>query len=306
MRRDVAKVLDTAKADVVRLVKDKAGHLIAKPSDVRAVFNEKAFAEALAKALRPTMTGTAELVANETKRTLGHLNPSKAEPAFLDDVVSFVLRRGGERVVEMTNTTRDAITSAIKDVVSAGAQQGLGPSEIADRLTDTVGSLSTWSPERAETIARTESMFAYNDAAITSYREYGVDRVEAIDGDEDSECANRNGQTFTLDEALGIADHPNGTLDWLPVIKAVLEPEPESEMVLAVKALTEVAMRPHPQPIVNVYPADVNVTTPDVHVTSPDIHVHPAAVNVTVPPAKPTTKRVERDDDGRITGITED
>jgi hypothetical protein len=61
-------------------------------------------------------------------------------------------------------------------------------------------------------------MFAYNDAALGSYREYGVDRVEAIDGDEDTECADRNGRTYPLEEALGITDHPNGTLDWVPVV----------------------------------------------------------------------------------------
>jgi hypothetical protein len=41
--------------------------------------------------------------------------------------------------------------------------------------------------------------------------------VTAIDGDEDDECASRDGQTYDLAEALDISDHPNGTLDWVPV-----------------------------------------------------------------------------------------
>ena len=57
-----------------------------------------------------------------------------------------------------------------------------------------------------------------NEAALESYREYGVERVVAIDGDEDAECAARNGQEFDLDEAMDIEDHPNGTLDWVPVV----------------------------------------------------------------------------------------
>ena len=216
--RDVAKVLRAQRDEVVRLVGEKASHLAKKPGDVRAFWNEDKWNAALARAIEPHLSGTAETVATETKRVLGHLNPSKAEPSFLEDVVRFVLSRGGERVVEMNRTARDAITAAIRDVVSQGAQEGLGPADIADRLTDRVGSLPVWDEARAETIARTETMFAYNDAALTSYREYGVERVEAIDGDEDEECASRNGQTYTLDESLAITDHPNGTLDWLPVL----------------------------------------------------------------------------------------
>jgi hypothetical protein len=67
-------------------------------------------------------------------------------------------------------------------------------------------------------IARTESMFAYNDAALGSYQQYGVTEVQAIDGDEDDECASRDGKTYPVLDAYDIQDHPNGTLDWVPVI----------------------------------------------------------------------------------------
>ncbi len=42
--------------------------------------------------------------------------------------------------------------------------------------------------------------------------------VEAIDGDGDEECAARDGQEFSIADADGIEDHPNGTLDWVPVL----------------------------------------------------------------------------------------
>jgi hypothetical protein len=60
-------------------------------------------------------------------------------------------------------------------------------------------------------------MLAYNEAALRGYGEFDVKQVTAIDGDEDDECASRDGQTYHLDEALAISDHPNGTLDWAPV-----------------------------------------------------------------------------------------
>ncbi len=71
---------------------------------------------------------------------------------------------------------------------------------------------------RAELIARTELMDAYNGAALGSYQDAGLTKVQAIDGDADEECAARNGQEFTIIEADGISDHPNGTLDWIPVL----------------------------------------------------------------------------------------
>ena len=61
-------------------------------------------------------------------------------------------------------------------------------------------------------------MDAYNGAAIASYDDAGVSEVQAIDGDGDEECAARDGETFSLEEADSIEDHPNGTLDWVPII----------------------------------------------------------------------------------------
>ena len=71
---------------------------------------------------------------------------------------------------------------------------------------------------RAEMIARTELMSSYNDATLGSYTDADVTQVQAIDGDGDEECAARDGQTFDIDEADGIEDHPNGTLDWVPIL----------------------------------------------------------------------------------------
>jgi hypothetical protein len=61
-------------------------------------------------------------------------------------------------------------------------------------------------------------MDAYNASAIASYSDAGISEVQAIDGDQDEECAARDGETFSTDEADTIEDHPNGTLDWVPVI----------------------------------------------------------------------------------------
>lgn len=133
----------------------------------------------------------------------------KADP-FSDSVISDVLGGMGERIVGINKTTRNAVASAIL----RGFAGGLSPAEMADSM-DTLPAFDEY---RSELVARTETMFAYNTAALRTYESYDVTHVEALDGDQDEECAARHGQIFTIGEASGIQDHPNGTLDWAPVL----------------------------------------------------------------------------------------
>lgn len=114
------------------------------------------------------------------------------------------------RVKGINETTRDKIAAAIRDGIEAGD----GAAELGDR----VEAAAAFDEYRAELIARTESARVLNESQIESYREFDVTKVVAIDGDDDEECAARDGQEFDLDEALSIQDHPNGTLDWSPVV----------------------------------------------------------------------------------------
>src|SRR6185369_8821894 len=119
----------------------------------------------------------------------------------------------------------------------------------------------------------------------------------AYDGDGDEECAARNGQEYTIEEAQGIDDHPNGTLVWSPIVdKAVHDPvmtmlaETLERMAQTQEALKSAFLRvpevhitneaPH-APDVTVIPPDINVTTPEVFVTVQP--AEPAVVNVTTP-----------------------
>jgi hypothetical protein len=131
---------------------------------------------------------------------------------FSAKVQALVVDNVGSRVVGINETTRQGIASVI--------ETGLG----VDGDTRTIGDLSgairgmgLFDEARAEVIARTETQFAFNTAALTSYKEYGVEMVQAIDGDFDEVCAERNGKVMPVLEAQDIEDHPNGTLDWVPV-----------------------------------------------------------------------------------------
>ena len=103
--------------------------------------------------------------------------------------------------------------------------QGLHPSSAATRRLIqehvTAGRFVHAGPEyRARLIARTETMFATNEATLSAFEaSSAVEEVEAADdqmGHGDEPCSVRNGERYSLPEARNILDHPNGTLRWLP------------------------------------------------------------------------------------------
>jgi hypothetical protein len=151
---------------------------------------------------------------------LGRIVPNRA----VDRVLTDLLEYGGERIVDINAKTLQAITMELAE----GARRGYTISQLIDGVSTEgfrgvlgVGldnGVGVWGDARAETIARTETALSYNRAALDGYKEFRVQRVIAMDGDGDAECAARNGGEFSVDDAFSIADHPNGTLDWSPVV----------------------------------------------------------------------------------------
>jgi len=159
--------------------------------------------------------GALGVVANNTSRIL----PGKSVTRILDDV----LARSGLRITDINETTRKTIA----DTLAEGVRRGYSIPQLTGGVADeayggvrgalTANGINIWDDYRAELIARTETMQSYNEAALLGYQGVDVGMVTAIDGDMDKECARRDGSTYPIDEALGIADHPNGTLDWVPL-----------------------------------------------------------------------------------------
>lgn len=202
-RKTLEGTLTAQKNAIVAWVRSHETHLARKPKD-EGWWNESREDERLTAALRPVVSGIAETVTKRAKDVLDR--PSKAE--FEERVQQSLLTATGKRIRGINDHTRLQIAELIRQ----GFDQGMSPAEVADAIEAS----TLFDPARAEVIARTETMFAYNSAAIDSYREFGVEQVEALDGDFDEVCAERNGQVFTLEEASAIEDHPNGTLDWAP------------------------------------------------------------------------------------------
>lgn len=125
------------------------------------------------------------------------------------------LRTAGQQITAINETTRSAVRAALL----AGTQEGEGIDAIARRIR----SVTEFNAPRARTVARTELGNAQLEASFTTYRQSGVvEGVRVLDGDYDEECANRNGQVFSLAAAHTEPRllHPNCTAAWLPVVDA--------------------------------------------------------------------------------------
>lgn len=128
-----------------------------------------------------------------------------------------------KRVTEVNQSTK----AALDDQINEGMRRGYSVVQIADGVPDenypgVTGVFDDAKGYRAEMIARTETAAAYSSASIQAYKDSdAVDEVEVMDGTEDSECEEANGETWTLDEAdAEPTAHPNCSRAFLPIVKS--------------------------------------------------------------------------------------
>ena len=170
----------------------------------------------LARILRGIASRTAAaiwLAVNETG-VAGEFDYDESHPR-----IEALLAKTAGRAIDINDVTREQL----RQVLSVGAERGYSMKQVANGVPDEEypgvrSVVAETYRNRAETIARTETMYAAHGSQLARYDAAGLEQVEAQDGTDDDECAERDGQIYDLDEADGIEDHPNGTLSWLPVI----------------------------------------------------------------------------------------
>jgi hypothetical protein len=294
VRRVVSQVL----AEQRRYIASRSEHIARKPSDISSWWNDKREHRRFMVALEPTIVDMAAEVARRTTRTVK--KPEGKADTWLEKVIEAVRTSVGSRITGINQTTREKVQAAIAE----GVELGESSADLGLRIRGS----AAFDDYRSELISRTETAQVYNDAALRSFGELEVTEVEAIDGDTDAECAARNGKRYPLEEALGITDHPNGTLDWVPVVKAVIPPDPMLVMAEAMKASmerppsqTNITMPEQPAPV-------VTYTAPDIHVAAPEVDTEPfakALLELQATLTKPRKQLILRDEAGRIIGIEE-
>ena len=130
------------------------------------------------------------------------------------DMAHPYVRQVMSRVGHATDTIHATSVERVREIVTAGLEEGVTMPDLAERLrADFAGSA-----DRAMTVARTESRIAYGHAAVAAYKQTGkVAAAELMDnpthgdydGDEDGyTCATRNGLVVDLDD---VARHVEGT-----------------------------------------------------------------------------------------------
>lgn len=122
------------------------------------------------------------------------------------DAIKTLEEFGLERVTGLQETTIDLLRTVIADGIESGDHPDVIARNIRARISD-------MSKERAETIARTETAFAYSHAAIESYRRNGVTHkiwLTAEDAKVDPPCPSYEDRgSIPIGEAFGGDDqHP--------------------------------------------------------------------------------------------------
>lgn len=123
----------------------------------------------------------------------------------------------GERITQLSETSKSQVSDALRGALE-DADEASGVQDLADLVTDTVRDLyGDYEQYRSLRIARTESAVVYNNGSVFGGVQAGFDSFDVVDGTDDDECAEANGDTWTSDECLEdpIA-HPNCVRAFFP------------------------------------------------------------------------------------------
>ena len=156
--------------------------------------------------------------------TVGTVNTIMRASVNIPDPVSRgFLELGGTRrgLIDFDEQTRDALFRALLE----GRSEGEGPIQLARRIRDQVpaGPFPKAGPKyRAQLIARTETGFSQNAAALEVYRQSDVwTHVLITDGEDfHEECAVWNGLILPKDSITEemLLQHPNCTRAFAPIV----------------------------------------------------------------------------------------
>ena len=168
-----------------------------------------------------------------SQKTFGRMNASGVA-GTLDwseklPLVRRVIDRAQQQATYIHHTTNETVKRAVRLALERGYSIEQLARGVPDEKFPGLRSLLTETEARSRMIARTEVMQAQNMTSVGFYKEQGFEFVMADDGGDDDDnyvpvgdpygytCSQRNGQVYTVNDAMNIDDHPNGTLNWIPM-----------------------------------------------------------------------------------------
>jgi SPP1 gp7 family putative phage head morphogenesis protein len=118
----------------------------------------------------------------------------------------------------MTRLAGD-LNAGIIDGLTEGLLNGEGIPKLAARVQDACRAIGK---TRAETIARTETMYAVNTGTITRYTQAGIEKVRYLAGLDErvcEECESKHGEVYEIADAPMLPLHPRCRCTFSPVIE---------------------------------------------------------------------------------------
>lgn len=152
------------------------------------------------------------------------VDPGDLADAFATPIHRSTIEIFFRRQYELLDGINSTMAKELQRVLADGFMSGESPRVVGRQIRDKFGSIAL---RRGEMIARTESVYAMNEAALNRYETYlgGDAEVTAIvefltAGDRRvcPECSSLEGQHFKVSEAHGVIPrHPNCRCTWIPV-----------------------------------------------------------------------------------------
>lgn len=158
---------------------------------------------------------------NIIKRVMARAGQVESDRSNLDtnwradneSIAQYLEDRGAIYVKAVDETVR----SELRVFLANAIREGLTEDQLVSAVRAHFSDFPDW---KANRLVRTEIRDAYNFAQLSAGEQGGVKIVQAIDaqhGETDHDCEEREGQFFTIGQALGetLKEHPNGTLEWI-------------------------------------------------------------------------------------------
>lgn len=168
---------------------------------IEAGFYSPASQIAATHTLQTYLSGQAKATANLKGIGIG----GKVGPLPPDPKVLGILNA---RNIAALKGISDDMANRIKNELTTGILAGEGMEKLAGRLEESV----KMPIARARAIARTETMYAFNQAQLVEYRRYGIDKVEWLTAEDERtcpKCAPLDGKEYSIDKHPECPAHPN-------------------------------------------------------------------------------------------------
>jgi len=148
------------------------------------------------------------------KNELGKANIEVKWNSERPDAQKWAQEHAAEMVTNVSNTVRSEMQGWFANKLG----ENKSPEQLADEFSKTFESYPRW---KAARVVRTEIRDAYNAGTLLAAKSENVKKVVVSDAsggrnlNTDQHCIDRNGNTVSIDKALKMTDHPNGTLGFL-------------------------------------------------------------------------------------------